>query len=247
MKISIRRIYCFLLLLIASLWVHPTLAYTLTYTSQYLPMVAQKMGEDESALVDTGFIDETSFVAFRISFEVADQAWTNDITTLDITNPVLFLGNPGRDFEKMNVEIAPVSGGQVSIRRGGDIAAWNFMFKLKQIIPDDLSPLDKHIRELSDQKSDFNSSYGAGRCNCDHFRGSEYALYFSEKTGLWHRLTRLHNFYSDNNSPAQWTIKSSYLPEPQSLALFAIGFLLLGYRRLRAKKFSETPNAQPHF
>lgn len=229
MKISIRRISGFLLLLMASLWVHPTLAYTLTYTSKYLPMVAQMVGEDETSWYESGFIDETSFTSFKISFEVAEEPLTNDITMIDITNPIIHGENP-------IFKIAPDSGGQVSLGKDGEVLAWDFTYRIIETIPEDLSPDEKHQRELADQEHDFNSSYGLGLCNCDNFHFKYYAITYSPRADDYIRQSRIHFFYSDTNSPEQWTVKSSYLPEPQSFTLFAVGFLLLGYRRLRAKK-----------
>lgn len=119
--------------------------FQVVYTSQHMPMTSG---------IGIGEIDPTSRPALRISFTIDENDWlANSRFQVDPSNFFIELASPDNGFSPMGFSVLPPSSLDISLNANRQVSAWRFDLFLEDEIPKDLSPLDQHLRELTDARA----------------------------------------------------------------------------------------------
>lgn len=201
----------------------PASAYLqFTYTSQPLPLT--------SYLVDGWPYDlgETlPPLAFNLSFNAPEQ----DISLHPLThfvgeNFTFNLISPDADsIINYPIDIKPSSYGQVSLNDDGEVAGWNLMLHMTELITPDTDML---FYELHDHHINVASSSETGDQLSFRFHPTLWR-------GYWLQLAQLEITYADTTR-GNWAVEKFYVPEPRLAGLLLTGLLVLLWSRQRSKR-----------
>ena len=229
----IKRVINFALCSAAILFAQNASAYLqLTYTSNPLSFLQGYLGGEPSD--DVGSNDQP-LPAFSVIFDkISEGSSTYSLSGTGFAS-VLDESNFAEDV--------PISTGSVTLDAYGTPAAWNFSLQLTKLIPGvrDLE-LDEdgeliYFNEYSlPSKTSwlFESSYGAGTCNCDKYL-YEDDIYIERAYYSWAYANTLGFLHGAENSPSNWSVAKADVPEPKTYLLFALGLIVIGVRKMRRK------------
>lgn len=192
-----------------------------TYTSQPLPM--------SSYLVDGWPYDLGESMpppAFTFSFTAPEQNLTQESLVHYVGENFTFaLISPDADYIYYSIDIKPASYAQVSLNAKGEVAGWDFMLAITELITPET---DMFFYNMSDHEVRVTSNSETG----DLLR-----LRFHPIT--WHRhwiqLAQLEIDFSGAQS-GHWTVDKISVPEPPLVGLLLIGLLMLIWSREHIKR-----------
>ena len=202
----------------------PASAYLqFTYTSQPLPL-ASYLVEGEPWDINEIPLPPP---AFTLSFTAAEQ----DLSLAALT-PFLFddftfaLISPDADYITYPILISPASHGQVALDADGNVASWDLMIQMTELITPETNML---FYEMEDNHVNLSSSSEAG---------DQIGFRFHPITwhGQWIQLVQLDITFADENNPGIWTVEKVAVPEPGMAGLLLSGFAGLLWARRRGKK-----------
>jgi hypothetical protein len=218
----------------AILFTQSAAAYQLTYTTNPLLFLQGYLGGEPDGYVGSY---DPPFPSLSVTFDnIADQTPTQNLTGTGFTSI--------RDWPTL-AEDLPVSNGSLTLGTDGIPTAWNFSLQLTRSIPGvrDLE-LDEngetiYFNEFSlPSKTSwlFESSYGAGTCNCDTYK-YEVDSYIERPYYSWAYANTLGFLYGGEGSPSNWSVSKVDVPEPKTYLLFALGLIVMCVRKMRRKNF----------
>lgn len=198
----------------------PASAYLqFTYTSQPLPLT--------SYLVD-GWpydLDEPlPPLAFNLSFTAPEQDLSlNPLTHFVGENFTFNLISPDANaIIYYPIDIKPSSYGHVSLNQEGEVADWNLMLQMTELITPETDML---FYELNDHQIRVTSSSEAGDQLTLRFHPTLWR-------GYWLQLAQLEITHADTSS-GNWTVEKFSVPEPHLAGLLLTGLLVLLRSRQR--------------
>jgi len=219
----------------AILFTHSAAAYVqLTYTSNPLPFVQGYLGGEPDDYL--GSFDPP-FPSFNVVFDnISETSSTQNLTGTGYAS-VLDESNFAEDI--------PISSGSLTLGADGTPTAWNFSLQLTKLIPgvrdlafDEDGELIYFNEYTLPSKTSwlFESSYGAGTCNCDKYL-YEDDIYIERAYYSWAYANTLGFLYGDESSPSNWSVTKVNVPEPKTYLLFALGLIMMSVKRMRRKNF----------
>ena len=229
----IKRILILLLCSNALLFTHSASAYLqLTYNSNPLHFLQGYLGGEPD---DSIGADEPPYPTFSVLFDNISD--TTSSQTLGSTGKVSVFESPTLLGD------VPITKGSLTLSTSGTPIAWNFSMQLTQSTPG--------IRDLElDENGDtiyfneyalpskiswlFESSYGAGTCNCEKYR-YDNDMYIERPYYTWAYANTIGFLYGADSSPDNWSITKVNVPEPNTYLLFVLGLLIMGVRKMRTK------------
>ena len=139
----------------------------------------------------------------------------------------------------------PVSTGSITLGENGIPTAWNFSLQLTKSMPGvrDLEfDEDGELIYFNDYSLPsktswlFESSYGAGTCNCDRYRYDD-DIYIERAYYSWAYANTLGFLYDGESSPSNRSVTKVDVPEPKTYLLLALGLIVLCVRKMRRNNF----------
>jgi len=201
----------------------PASAYLqFTYTSQPLPL--------NSYRVDGWPYDLDEPLppfAFNLSFSAPEQDLSlHPLTHFVGENLTFHLISPNADdIIYYPIDIKPSSYGHVSLNEEGEVAGWNLMLQMTELITPDTDML---FYELNDHQIHLTSSSAVGDQLTFRFHPTLWR-------GYWLQLAQLEITYADTSS-GRWTIEQFSVPEPRLAGLLLAGLLVLLWSRQQRRR-----------
>lgn len=200
----------------------PASAYLqFTYTSQQLPLTAHLIEGWPQEL----FEPPLPAPAFTLSFQAAEQDLSvQPLTHFLAENFTFSLISPEADYIYYPVDISSTSYGQLSLNRQGEVAQWDLMLQMTELITPDTDMLfyDMHDHQISVTSSSET--------------GDQLTIGYHPIT--WHRhwiqLAQLE-FTFANAGSGHWTVETISVPEPRLIVLLSMGLLVLFWSRQKRK------------
>jgi len=233
----IQRIITFALCSSALVYTHSAAAYLqLTYNSNPLHFLQGYLGGEPDDFVGSIGREEPPYPVFNVLFNNISD--TTSTQTLGSTGKLSVFESPTLLGD------LPISNGSLTLGTNGIPVAWNFSMQLIQSTPG--------VRDLElDENGDtiyfneytlptqtswlFESSYGAGTCNCEKYR-YDNDMYIERPYYSWAYTNTMGFLYGADSSPDNWSIAKADVPEPKTYLLFVLGVIVMGVRKLRHKK-----------
>ncbi len=200
----------------------PASAYLqFTYTSQPLPLTSYLV---DGWPYDVGVLPP---LGFRLSFSAPEQDLSlHPLTHFVGENFTFNLISPDADsIINYPIDIKPSSYGQVSLNDEGEVAGWNLMLQMTELITPDTDML---FYELHDHEIGVASSSETGDQLTFRFHPTLWR-------GYWLQLAQLEITYADTTS-GHWTVEKFSVPEPRLVGLLWIGLLVLFWSRQQGKR-----------
>jgi len=201
------------------------------FSSSQAALATQFTYASSALLFKQGYLggepDDTvgSYDSFSPSFNVSFQGDTNGlITTFSAGN--LTINNDELPYHLNNVPAS--SNSSITLNNDGSIAAWHFSLALEQITP--------QIGENAPERNTWwvESSHGSNTCNCDWYK-NEYDLYITRPYGSFAYVNTLGFLYGGENTPGNWSLTNTDVPEPVNYLLLLSGLAMVGLTRLRKR------------
>ena len=231
----IKRIVTFALLSNALVFTNTASAYLqLTYNSDPLHFIQGYLGGEPYDEIGS---DEPPYPSFSVLFDkIPDTASPQTLNGLAIASvsewPILSEGVP------------ITSGSSITLGANGIPTAWNFSLQITKSTPGvrDLE-LDENGETIyfneytlpSETSWSFESSYGAGTCNCEKYRYDD-DIYIERPYYSWAYANTIGFLYGGESSPDNWSVTKVDVPEPKTYLLFALGLIVLCIRKMRYEK-----------
>lgn len=201
----------------------PASAYLqFTYTSQPLPLA--------SYLVDGWPYDVGETLpplAFKVSFSAPEQDLSLQSLTHFVGENLTFnlISPDADDIIYYPIDIKPSSYGHVSLNDEGEVAGWNLMLQMTELITPDTDML---FYELHDHQVGVTSSSETGDQLTFRFHPTLWR-------GYWLQLAQLDITYADTGT-GQWSVEKFSVPEPRLTGLLLTGLVVLLWSRRRGKR-----------
>jgi hypothetical protein len=206
----------------------------LTYTSNPLSFLQGYLGGEPSDDVGS---DDQPLPSFSVIFDrISDGSSTQTLSGTGFASVL---------DESNFAENIPVSTGSLTLNEDGTPAAWNFSLQLTKLIPgvrdlefDENGELVYFNEYSLPSKTSwlFESSYGAGTCNCDKYL-YEDDIYIERAYYSWAYANTLGFLYGGESSPSNWSVTKVDVPEPKTYLLFALGLIVMCVRKMRRNNF----------
>jgi len=206
----------------------------LTYTSNPLNFSQGYLGGEPD---DTVGSFDPPYPSFNVTF--------NNISDVPSTQNLAASGFVNLSDWPILSEDVPVSTGSITLGENGIPTAWNFSLQLTKSIPGvrDLEfDEDGELIYFNDYSLPsktswlFESSYGAGTCNCDRYRYDD-DIYIERAYYSWAYANTLGFLYDGESSPSNWSVTKVDVPEPKTYLLLALGLIVLCVRKMRRNNF----------
>jgi len=232
MKLT-QRIITFVLFSSTLAFTNTASAYLqLTYTSDPLHFIQGYLGGEPYDDIGS---DEPPYPTFNVIFNNISD--TTSAQTLGST------GNVSASEWPAFFGDIPITNGSVTLGESGIPTAWNFSLAVTHSTPgfreveyDSEGEIISGDSMLPSKTSWlFESSYGAGTCNCEKYRYDD-DLYIERPYYSWAYANTIGFLYGGDSSPSNWAVTKVDVPEPKSYLLFAFGLIMICVRKMRSKK-----------
>jgi len=233
MKLA-QRIFTFALFSSAFVFTNTASAYLqLTYNSDPLHFIQGYLGGEPYDDIGS---DEPPYPSFSVLFD----------NVLDTTSPQTLSGSGLASVSEWPIlnEGAPITNGSLTLGTDGIPTAWNFLLQITKSTPGvrDLE-LDENGETIyfneytlpSKTSWLFESSYGAGTCNCEKYRYDD-DIYIERPYYSWAYANTIGFLYGGDSSPSNWSVTKVDVPEPKTYLLLALGLIVLFVRKMRYEK-----------
>ncbi|RYY73663.1 MAG: PEP-CTERM sorting domain-containing protein [Gammaproteobacteria bacterium] len=229
----IKRVVCFALGTSAVLLTQTAAAYLqLSYSSEPLHFIQGYLNGDAD---DSLGSEDPPYPSFNIVFDKVAETSSQTLLGNALANVI--------GWPTLNEQI-PIVNGSLTLGANGAPTAWDFSLQTTKTTPG--------VRDLEfDENGEliyfneftfpsntswlFQSSFGEGTCNCDRYRYDD-DLYIERPYYSWAQAATVGFVFGGKSSPEHWSVTNVDVPEPKTYLLFVLGLIVIGARKMRAKK-----------